>query len=485
MRRIFALAFLAPLAAQETNPLEEGLKRFTEVLARIQEEAADPAPPQQAIFQGALPGALRRLDPHTVFFDAAQFEQLKQLQSATTKGFGSVVSVLPGRVIFLQTLPGTPSARAGIEAGDEIVAINGIVLAQLDPEQLIALLTESRQQQARLDVRRPGNARLIPFLLTPEEMESPSVDRAFLLRPGIAYVRATSFEKETGAELKKAIDGLGGNALRGLALDLRNNPGGVLPAALDVAALFFEPGTRILSVRGRSVEGQEVKVADTAEPYRFPLAVLINNRTASAAEIVAGAVQDLDRGAVLGEPSFGKGLVQSVYPLSMGAGIALTTAYYYTPSGRNIQRPIAAGQLEANLPREGAAEYTTKNGRKVKGGGGIQPDEIVYPEPTTRFRAVMEATGMFTTFATETARKTPGITPEFEVTAALLDEFQLFLSQRNIRPGVAEWSKEREWLRARLRQEILNQAIGVDKGDEVEMRRDPVVLRALRAMGVE
>src|SRR5581483_1883214 len=183
-----------------------------------------------------------RLDPHSVFFDPGQFEQLKKMESSTQKGFGSVVSLLPGRVIVLQTLPGTPSAKSGLMPGDEILAVNGYIIGQLDTDQITELLGQSRQRQAQLDVRRGDSPRLLRFTLTPEEMQSPSVERAFFLGAGIGYVRVASFDEKTASDLKQAIEKLGGDKLSGLVLDLRNNPGGMVTAALEMASLFLPPG---------------------------------------------------------------------------------------------------------------------------------------------------------------------------------------------------------------------------------------------------
>ncbi|MGH9628810.1 MAG: S41 family peptidase [Bryobacteraceae bacterium] len=471
------LLFFAPAAAE---PLDKYLKQFVDMVAVVQAEAADPVDMTKAFYEGAIPGMLRRLDPHSVFFDPGQFAQLKELEKSTRKGFGSVVSILPGRVIVLQTLPGTPSAKSGISPGDEIIAINNIRLDRLEIEQLIQLLTQSRQKEVHLHVRRPGSARILQFVLTPEDVDAPSVERVFHVRPQIGYIRVSSFDAPTGKELKEGIEKLGGANLKGLILDLRNNMGGLLPPALETAALFLKPGQKILSVRGRSVTGEEVTVPESAVPYTFPLAVLINGKSASASEIVAGALQDHDRAAIVGENSFGKGLVQSVFPLSEGTGMALTTAFYYTPSGRSIQKHLATGQLQAE---EVEKEYHTDSGRPVKGGGGIQPDRVVPPEGVTRLRAVLEATGSFTSFATSYLQKHRNVSPDLEIDSGILDEFQAVLSQNNIRPGIGEWSQEREWIRSRLEQEILNQAVGVEKGDEVEAQRDPQVEAALEAIG--
>jgi carboxyl-terminal processing protease len=478
--RLFLGLFFAAGLAFPNDDLAPLVKRLTDAFAIVEENAADPVNPEQAFYQGAIPGALRKLDPHSVFFDPQQFEQLKQLQTSTQKGFGSVVSILPGRIIVLQTLPGTPSAKSGIAPGDEILGINGYRVDRLAIEQLIALLTQSRQQQAHLDVRRPGNARIMQFVLTPEAMQAPSVERAFFVGAGTGYLRVSSFDQNTGQQIRESIEKLGGSNLAGLILDLRGNPGGLLPTALETASLFLEPGAALLTVRGRSVEQREEKVPQDAKPYSFPLAVLINGRSASASEIVAGALQDHDRAHVLGEPSFGKGLVESVYPLSDGAGVALTTALYYTPSGRSIQKPLDATQFAISLKPQDDS-YRTTMGRTVTGGGGIIPDAIVYPAPMTRLRAVLDASGSFTNFATDYTQEHK-IDEDFEVTPALLDEFQLYLSQRNIRPGIPEWSAERDFIVNRLKTEIFNQALGVAKGDEVEAQRDPVILRAIEML---
>jgi carboxyl-terminal processing protease len=474
------------VAGPDDGAIDREVKHFIDVYNAIDRQAADPVDPSHAFYEGAIPGMLRKLDPHTVFFDPGQFEQLKQMEQSTQKGFGSVVSLLPGRVIVLQTLPGTPSQKSGIAPGDEILAINNIRLDRLDIEQLVQLLGQSRQQNADLVVRRPGSARLLQFVLTPENMESPSVDRAFFLKPGLGYVRVTSFDEKTGKLLKQAIEKLGGDKLAGLVLDLRNNPGGVVGAAIETASQFLKPGQRVLSVKGRSIKGEEVDVPSTATPYRFPLAVLMNAKSASASEIVAGSLQDHDRAVVIGEPSFGKGLVQSVFPLSSGTGLALTTAFYYTPSGRSIQKHLT-GQLDeatTQIRAEATKDFHSDSGRIIKGGsaGGILPDQVVYPESMTRLRAVLDASASFTSFATEYLGKSGPITEKFEVTSGLLDDFQVTLAQRNIQPGIAEWSHDREWIRQRLKQEIFNQSLGVEKGDEIEAQIDPQVQAAVSAV---
>ena len=483
LRLTIALLCCATLLGAQDD-LDRQLRDVIGAYSLAAEHAADPVDSEKAMYAGAIPAMLRKLDPHSVFFDPEQFEQLKRMETSTSKGFGSVVSILPGRVIVLQTLAGTPSQKAGLSPGDEILAINGYIVGQLDIEQLPQLLEQSRQRQARLDVRRPGIPGLMHFTLVPEEMQSPSVDRAFFIGAGIGYIRVTSFDEKTAQEVKAAIEKLGGDRLAGLVIDLRNNPGGVLTAAVQMVSLFLQPGMKIVTVRGRHVPETTETVPTIAIPYGFKLAILVNEKSASAAEVVSGAMQDHDRATILGAPSFGKGLVQSVYPLTQGTGLALTTALYYTPSGRSIQKPLDAarfGLAATTAHPNKESEFRTDKGRPVTGGGGIQPDIVVYPAETNRLRNVLDASASFTNFATEFLRDHK-IDAEFEVTGDMLDRFRVFLSDRQIRPSVAEWSAEREFISNRLKTEVFNQAFGVEKGDEVEAQRDPVILKALEAI---
>jgi carboxyl-terminal processing protease len=487
-KRMFRVAVVLSCAAfilPAAEDLDSEMKRVIEAYAILEQNAADPVRSEQAFYEGAIPGLLRTLDPHSVFFDPDQFQQLHKLETSTEKGFGTVVSILPGRVIVLQTLPGTPSAKAGLAPGDDIVSINGYQIGRLTLEEIPELLAQARQQRVQMEVKRPGTARILRFVLTPEEMQQPSVDRAYFLGAGIGYIRVTSFEEKTPAQIKESIEKLGGDHLAGLVIDLRNNPGGLVDAAVEIARLFLQPGQKVVTVRGRNVPEKTEVVPESAKPYRFKLAILVNDKTASAAEIFSGAMQDHDRATIIGQPSFGKGLVQSVFPLSEGTGVALTTALYYTPSGRSIQKPLDVAQFElgaATAHPNAERDFHTDAGRTVTGGGGIQPDFVVYPPAVNRLRAVLDASGSFTNFATEYLAQHK-IGEEFEVTPEILDEFQAYLAQRDIQPGIGEWSSEREFIANRLKTEIFNQAFGVAKGDEIEAQRDPLILKALDVLG--
>ena len=468
-----------------SKDLGPALRHFVDVLSTVQAEGADAQPIDKLVYEGAIPSMLRELDPHTQFFGPAQFQQLKQMEDSEQKGFGSIVSVLPGQVIFLQTLPGTPSNKAGIQAGDELVAINNIAIRSLEPQQIVELLTEARQQRVSIYVRRQGSARPLQFTLTPELVDAPSVDRAYMLQRGFGYIRIASWDLQTASQLSDAIAKLGGDSLEGLVLDLRNNPGGVVKAALDAAAMFLSSGQRILTAKGRSSETQTADVPPGAKPYHFSLGIIINEKTASASEILSGALQDHDRAVIVGEPSYGKGLVQSVMPLSDGAGLAITTAFYYTPSGRSIQHPLRDSALSDTFndkPNPNAPVYKTDKGRTVTGGGGIQPDIRVGPPSLSRLEAVLDESGVLTSFATDYLSKHAPVPEPFEATPAILDELKVFLASRSIQPSIAEWSAERLWISNRLQEEVVTQAKGVASGEEILAKRDPQIQAALGAI---
>lgn len=461
--------------AESQKSVDDVLRAFTKVYAELEANAADPVNPEFAIFEGALPGAMRALDPFSAFLTPDRFTQLREMQTSREKGFGSIVSILPGRITVLQVLAATPMARAGIEPGDELVAVNNYLIQALDNEQILQLLGEARQGPVNVVVRRQGSVRPLHFTLTPQEMDSRSVDRDFLLADGIAYMRIKSFEGETARQFRDALEHLGGDKVRGLILDLRDNRGGVVDAALDVSSFLLPPNAVILSARGRAQEPVVEHVPASAKPYTFPVVVLINGQTASAAEIVAGALRDHHRATLLGERSYGKGLVQQVLPLSMGTALALTTAYYFTPSGASIQRPLKGSQVKS----QGEAGSASTQ-------GGIAPDEEVQPYPTNQFRYVLEGTGSFASFATEYLRdrdKDAGkLTEQFAIDGTILDEFQYFLSRRNIRPSLAMWTANADYIRVRLKTEILNQGLGVEYGEKVEAELDHGIQRALEIL---
>ena len=469
-----ALAALGVSAEEPREPhqLELQLTRFVEVFNLLDQKLADPIDPADAVYKGAIPAMLRNLDPHSAFLDPQQFENLKEMQRATEKGFGIVANLLPGRVIVLQTIEDSPSARAGIASGDELVIANGYPLTQMPVEQLVSVLSESRNDRAQFMVKRPNFTRLIPMTLVPVEMADPSVSRHFFIEPGLAYVKVINFEANTAQELHDAIESMGGRDLNGFIIDLRGNPGGIVEVAVQVAASFLNERERILWIASRSGPKEELTVPEGFEPYRFPVAVLVDDRTASAAELVTGALQDHGRATVIGDRSYGKGLVQSVFELSAKAGLALTTAYYLTPDEHTIQRSLGDCREYQLAPCDDARSEDERR-------GGIKPDQVVYPAQLSELETVLKASNSFLDFARDSVRGVNSIDETFEPSNEMLDNFQLYLSERGIRPTLSQWSTSLAFIRANLKQEVLNLTVGVEIGDEVELRRDPVVRAAV------
>ena len=487
MLRLTAAVFCAAatlLAADDD--LDSQMKSVIGAYAIVQQNAADPVTSEQAFYQGAIPGLLRRLDPHSVFFDPGQFEQLKRMESATQKGFGSVVSLLPGRVIVLQTLPGTPSAKAGLAPGDEIVAVNGYVINRLDLDQLTELLTESRQQQAQLDVRPPGSAGIKHLVLTPEEMQSPSVERAFFVGAGIGYIRVASFDEKTSGQLKEAIEKLGGDRLAGLVLDLRNNPGGLLTAALETCSLFLQPGSKIVTVRGRNVPETSEVVPSIATPYGFKLAILINEKTASASEIVSGAIagprpRHHHRAGQLRKRAGPKRLSAERRHRPGVDHRALLHAQRPIHPETAGRRAIRAGrrhgapQCAEGIPH---GQGPRGDGRRRHSAGhrglsaGHQP-----PARGARCQRLLHQLRHRVSPRSQGHRRFRGHASNHGRVPRVSFGPQHSAGHRRMVRGAGVYPDNR------LKTEIFNQAFGVERGDEVEAQRDPVILKALEVLG--
>src|SRR5208283_1673569 len=343
------------------------------IYGAIEQHYVEPVDTDHAIFDGGIRGMLSALDPFCAFLDRDQFELMKQQARGESIGFGSILYVSVGKVLILQTAQGSPSFRAGLAPGDEIVAINGERVDRLDFQSLIDLLKSARSHPVRLGVIHPG--RLVPedFNLRPAEVALPSVDKAFLWSPDIAYLHIASFEGKTPDEVATKLNGMDAPHLKGLLLDLRDNHGGIVDSAAAVASLFLKQGDMVLTTRGRKMPEQVYRVPQMPRHYDLPIVTLVNNATASAAEVLAAALQEHDRAVIAGLPTFGKGVVQSVTELSEQTGLALTAGQYFTPSGRSIQRPLPGTALTfaslspSAVPQEKAAKTAAGADPAAKG----------------------------------------------------------------------------------------------------------------------
>jgi carboxyl-terminal processing protease len=498
-----SLSLLAPgLFSQTSSPPDDvtaQAMRFTTIFGIIEQHHVDPVDPDHAIFDGGIRGMLAALDPFCAFLDRDQFELLKEQARGEALGFGSILYVMPGKVLILQTAQGSPSWRAGLGPGDEITEINGQRVSHLDLQSLVTLLKGSRARPVRLGVIHPGRVVAEDFNLNPAEVALPSVDKVFLWSPEIAYLHVSSFEGKTPQEVAAALDRLGTPHLKGLLLDLRDNHGGMVDAAVGVASLFLQPNELVLTSRGRATPQKVYRTSQPSRHYDLPVVVLVNGNTASAAEVLAAALQEHDRAIIAGEPTYGKGVVQSVTELSEQTGLALTSGQYFTPSGRSIQRPLPGTALtfasldQPSRPGEKTSEvaagadssqpaqaspgatraFHTDNGRTVTAGGGITPDVTIPGRTLDPWLALLTQRGYLTSYAEEYLT-THGKVPEsFEPPPEMLADLKVALEHERIRVPDEYWANDQDYLKLRLKVELANLVFGLARGDEIDTKGDP------------
>src|SRR5438045_1322402 len=376
------------------SDVKDSLKQFTDVYSLVEDNYAEPVNADKAIYNGAIPGMLHALDPHSNFFDPKSYSLLREEQRGKYYGVGMTVGPRNNKVIVIFPFVGTPAYKAGIHPGDVIIAVDGKATDNMSTADVADLLKGPKGTTVHITILREAVEKPMEFSLVRDEIPRNSVDLAFLIKPGVGYIHITGFQETTEHEVADALDKFGD--VKGLVLDLRQNPGGLLSEGVGVADKFLKKGQLIVSHHGRSSPEKRYTATHGNGGREYPMVVLVNKGTASAAEIVAGAIQDHDRGLIVGETTFGKGLVQTVYPLSNDTGLALTTAKYYTPSGRLIQRDYSNVSLyDYYFDRDGIGDTTNKevkltdSGRTVYDGGGISPDVKVEAVKSNRFQDAM------------------------------------------------------------------------------------------------
>jgi carboxyl-terminal processing protease len=487
--------FLGMLFGQRINPgaapssdadIRDSLKQFTQVYDVVEQNYAEPVNPDKAIYNGAIPGMLHVLDPHSNFFDPKSYSLLKEDQRGKYYGVGMTVGPRNNKVIVIAPFVGTPAYRAGIRPGDIIVAVDGKATDNMSTGDVADMLKGPKGTTVHITIVREGSDKPLEFAVVRDEIPRYSVDLHFMIRPGIGYMHVTGFNETTEHEVQAALDEMGD--LKGLVLDLRQNPGGLLNEGVGVADKFLRKGQLIVSHHGRNSPEKRYVASHGNGGKEYPLVVLVNRGTASAAEIVAGAIQDHDRGLIVGETTFGKGLVQTVYPLSENTGLALTTAKYYTPSGRLIQRDYSNISLyDYYFNRdsdESAASHDVKltdSGRTVYGGGGITPDVKIDPVKSNHFQDTLLQHYAFFNFAKHyMVNHHPS--RSFEVDEPVLQDFRKFLDQENVPYTEADLAQNNDWVRSTIKSEIFVDAFGQEEGLKVRAESDPQVVKALELM---
>ncbi|HEV2177501.1 MAG TPA: S41 family peptidase [Terriglobia bacterium] len=483
----------------DDSDVQSNMKAFTQVYDLVESNYADPIAADKAIYGppnssvGAIPGMLRTLDPHSNFFDPRSFDQLREEQEGKYYGVGMTIETRLNRMGKLMTyvvlpIPGSPAFKVGLRPGDAIIQVNGKSTEGLQVSQVADMLKGPKGTVARVSVTREGSDQPLQFTITRDQINRPTVDDAFLIRPGVAYIHINGEDETTNDELTAALKRLDAKDLRGMVLDLRNNPGGLLNEAVDVSDHFLQKDQLIVYHYGRRSREQRYYAQHGEQGNEYPMVVLINRNTASAAEIISGALQDHDRALIMGEPSFGKGLVQTVYPLSEHAGLALTTAHYYTPSGRLIQRDYDNVSLydyyyrPEDSPTPKTQVRLTDGGREVYGGGGITPDVEVAPEKLNPVREKLEDRNAWFSFGEYYLGNHSSVPKDFQPDETTLQEFEQFLAKNNIPVTHQEIEDNLDYIKSRIRLQIIGVLYGTDEASRISAENDPLVMKAIDSL---
>lgn len=486
-------------AGDDDSDFKSGLDQFTRVLNVVQQNYAEPVDPDRAIYGvantslGAIPGMLRTLDPHSSFLDPRTFETFREEQRGKYYGVGMRIGPIPGKMgkmetIVVQPFPGSPAFRAGLRPGDIIVKVDGKPTDGLNTPQVATLLKGPKGTTVHVAISREGSDQPLEFSITRDEVSQRTVDDVFYLRPHVAYIHISGFNETTNDELAEELDKLNPKTLQGLVLDLRNNPGGLLQEAVDVADHFLEKNQLIVYHYGRRSREKRYYAAKGDGGNEYPMVVLINRMSASAAEIVTGALQDHDRALVMGEPSFGKGLVQSEYPLSEKTMLLLTTARYYTPSGRLIQRNYSNVSLydyyyhyDQN-PEPHTEVRLTDGGREVYGGGGIMPDIRIPEAKLTPAEELLEQRGVFFNFGKYYLGIHKTIPQNFSANDQVIEEFKQYLAKRNISFSDKDLQANLDYLKTHIQEQLVGMIYGLDEADRINIEGDPLVQKAINSL---
>lgn len=467
-----------------------------QVMSHVERDYVDSLE-RQALYRKAIDGMLYELhDPHTVFLTAERFARLTERTAGHYAGIGVRIDVRDGWIVVITPLPGSPAEQAGIQTGDRIVEIGGKSTRGWTPDEASQAIRGQPGSRIRIAVERPGSAARIPFTLERREITVSSVPRAMVLRDHVGYLSLTSFSRTTVDELSRAVDSLRMAGATSLVLDMRGNPGGLLDQGVGVADLFLDPGQVIVQTRGRAAGTTQRFDDSNAQRWRdLPVVVLVNGGSASAAEIVAGALQDHDRAVIVGQPTYGKGSAQSVFRMPNGGALKLTTALWYTPVGRSINRPVEADREDEDGGEDGAPsapgkrpEFRTDAGRIVYGGGGITPDVVagdtaLSPDVQAFQDALGRKVPQFRDALAEYAislRGTRAVTsPDFVVTAPMRDALWRRMQAHGIAMDRAAYDAASSVVDRLLGAQVARYVLGPDAEFLWTARSDPVMNAAL------
>ena len=477
-------------AATDDDQIQASFRRFAQVLDTLERNYADKVDPEEAIFQGAIPQMLQTLDPHSQFFDPEAFERLRDDQRGNYAGVGMTIHNRNGQTVVVHPFPKTPAYRAGLRPGDVIVEVNGELMDGLNTTEVANRLRGPEGTEVEIGYERPGLKGLTKVTVVRDRIPRPSVPVHFEIKPNVGFIKIESFNETTGRELDAALEQLDADNLEGLVLDLRGNRGGLLSQGVYVSDRFLQKGQKIVSHHGRSSNERAYSAQRGNINGEFPIVVMVNCQSASASEIVAGALQDHDRAVIIGTPTFGKGLVQTVYPVGNTAGLALTTARYYTPSGRLIQRRYDGVSMVEYYNDPCSEHYkptsdektTTDHGRQVYGGGGITPDIQISEQRMNDFQILLRREFAFENFAQHYTLNRKKMPTGWEASDEVVEEFRQFLRNEDVAFQDADFDANVDFIQRFIKREVYVSAYDLEEGERVYYELDPDVEKAVEAL---
>ncbi len=460
----------------ERDDVFDNVKKFNEALTLIQKNYVDEVNGDK-LTEAAIKGMLSQLDPHSTYITQDQLKRINEDFQGSFEGIGVEFDIVNDTITIVSPITGGPSEALGILAGDKIVKIDGVSSVGMTRDDVPKKLRGQKGTKVNVSIVRMGTPNLLEFEITRDKIPLYSVDASFMINSDVGYVRVTRFAATTYDELQKALSDLKQQGMTKLVFDLRGNPGGYLDQAFKISSMFIDKGKKIVYTKSRIEAYNDEYISEGGEYSKIPLVVLVNDGSASASEIVAGALQDWDRGLIVGETTFGKGLVQRQYDLSDGSAMRVTTSRYYTPSGRSIQKPYEGGQYKSMLRNEDEGdnlmhthdekdtvrpEFKTMGGRTVLGGGGITPDYIIKLDTLTNYSVSLRRLNLFFEYTTDYFENNREkiksnysdymkFNDKFQVTDGMLNDFKNLATAKGIAFNQDEWDRDVDFIKTSIK----------------------------------
>ena len=457
--------------AASGDDVYDNVKKFNEALTLVQKNYVDDVSADK-LTEAAIKGMLLQLDPHSTYITQEQLKRINEDFSGSFEGIGVEFDIVNDTITIVTPISGGPSEALGILAGDKIVKIDGVSSIGMTREDVPKKLRGPKGTKVTVAISRGGSPNLIDFEITRDKIPLYSVDASFMINNEVGYARVTRFSATTYDEFAKALGDMKKQGMKKLVLDLRNNPGGYLDQAFKMASMFIDKGKKIVYTKSRIPAFNDEYISEGGEYSNIPLVVLVNDGSASASEIVSGAIQDWDRGIIVGENTFGKGLVQRQYDLSDGSAMRVTTSRYYTPSGRLIQKPYEGGEYKKMLINEeegdnlyhnkdtkdtSRPEFKTMGGRTVYGGGGITPDFIVKLDTLTDYSVQLRRLNLFLEYANsyfdvnrENIKASYSdyikFRDNFQISESMLNDFKSLAASKKVEFNEEQWNRDLDFI---------------------------------------